>query len=91
MDTVYVRYEDDGPSGICGQACSITNPWDILHIFDDESGFRDFMKSTENITNRLNPRVTTLWFSGDNSLVPQVQDHRTTQESDSASNTEPPK
>jgi hypothetical protein len=61
---VYARYMDDGPNGICGQACSITNPWDKLYIFADEIKFREFARYVENIKHRKNPRIEGIW--GDN-------------------------
>lgn len=36
---------DDGPKGICGQAMSVTCPWQHLHFFPDEQAFRDFVET----------------------------------------------
>jgi len=58
----YVRYKDDGSLGICGQACSITNPWDKLHIFENYDEARKFMKNIENFkSHRENPRIDYYW------------------------------
>ena len=51
-------YEDDGPSGICGQACSITNPWKRLYLFETEEKMREFARSVENSQGRLRPRIS---------------------------------
>jgi hypothetical protein len=58
---VYIRYQDDGPSGPCGQLTS-TNPWDQLHVFPDYEQARMFMHQVENHTvGRKNPRITGVW------------------------------
>ena len=58
----YIRYKDDGPSGICGQACSITNPWDKLDIFENYDEARKFMKNIKNFeSHRKNPRIDYYW------------------------------
>ena len=69
---VYVRYQDDGPLGICGQMCSITNPWDQLHIFSNESKARKFMRKVETIKIRKNSRVTGMWEDDQDQMYPSV-------------------
>jgi len=58
---IYIRYQDDGPSGPCGQATSTTSPWDILHIFKDQKSYRKFTKLVESMTWRKNSRITAIW------------------------------
>ncbi len=77
---IYLRYQDDGPNGICGQACSITNPWDVLHVFDDEDSAYWFKRNLEKNKSRENARITMQWDSENNSLVPEVVVHKTTTE-----------
>lgn len=57
------RYQDDGPNGICGQAMSITMPWDKLHIFYNEDDLRTYIRSIEagDFKTRKNPRITNCW------------------------------
>lgn len=55
-------YEDDGPSGICGQSCSITNPWKKLYIFETEEKMREFLRNVEEIKTRKNSRVSGLFY-----------------------------
>ena len=69
---VYVRYQDDGPLGICGQMCAITNPWDQLHIFPNESEARKFMRKVESIRFRKNSRVTGMWVDDQDQMYPSV-------------------
>jgi len=59
--TVYVNYTDQGPAGICGQSCDVTNPWNRLYIFDDYDTARQFMESLEGGNGRLHPRVKYYW------------------------------
>lgn len=58
QDKFAVVYADDGPNGICGQSCSITNPWSRLHLFDSEEKMRDFCRKVESDRVRKNSRVT---------------------------------
>lgn len=59
---VYLRYQDDGPSGFCGQTTSVTSPWDQLHIFPDYDSAREYMRQLEQWPpGRKNPRVTAIW------------------------------
>ena len=60
----YIRYQDDGPSGVCTNACSETNPWDELHIFESYDDARIFMKDVEQgkyKKGRLNSKITCIW------------------------------
>jgi hypothetical protein len=72
---VYVRYQDDGPVGICGQACSITNPWDQLHIFGDEKKAHEFARKIEKYAGRKNARITASWVDNQETMYPSVQRH----------------
>ena len=73
----YVRYQDDGPRGFCGQICGITNPWDHLHIFKDEDSAREFMRKVEVEAdqNRENSRVTAMWIDDQDQMYPAIQRH----------------
>ncbi|MEA3421776.1 MAG: hypothetical protein U9Q97_08910 [Acidobacteriota bacterium] len=71
----YVRYQDDGPRGFCGQICATTNPWDHLHIFTDEDLAREFMRKVEVIQSRQNPRITMVWIDDEREMYPEVQRH----------------
>ena len=62
---VYLRYQDDGPLGACGQIISVTNPWDRLYIFKDHEAAYEFMREVESCRGRKNPRVTKIWQAGD--------------------------
>ena len=62
---VYIRYQDDGPLGVCGQTTDITSPWDRLYIFKDHEAAYEFMRKVENSRGRKNPRVTNIWQAGD--------------------------
>ena len=62
---VYVRYQDDGPLGACGQTANITSPWDRLYIFQDYLDARKFMRKVEKSRGRKNPRVTKIWQAWD--------------------------
>lgn len=57
---VYVRYQDDGPTGICGQTTDITSPWDKLFIVDDYDQLKD-LEALIKLQHRLNGRITTIW------------------------------
>lgn len=57
-----VVYEDDGPNGICGQSCSITNPWKKLYIFETEERMREFLRNVEESKSRKNSRVSGLFY-----------------------------
>jgi hypothetical protein len=57
-----VIYEDDGPNGICGQSCSITNPWKQLYVFETEEKMREFSRRVENDRSRKNSRITYLFY-----------------------------
>ena len=52
-----VVYKDDGPSGICGQSCSITSPWTHLYLFSNYKAVKDFIDKIKNQTGRKNARV----------------------------------
>ena len=58
---IYLRYQDDGVEGLCGQACSITNSWDVLHVFNSEDSAYLFTRNIEFIESRKNPRITMRW------------------------------
>lgn len=55
-------YEDDGPSGICGQSCSITNPWKRLYLFETEEKMREFARAVENSKGRLRSRISYTFY-----------------------------
>ena len=38
-------YSDRGPSGVCGQACSITMPWCSIMFFSDEDTMHEYLKT----------------------------------------------
>lgn len=57
-----VVYEDDGPNGICGQSCSITNPWKRLYVFETEEKMREFCRKVENDRARRNSRITGVFY-----------------------------
>lgn len=39
--TVFLLYKDDGPVGICGQAMSITSPWQkLIEVEDTDVAYR---------------------------------------------------
>lgn len=61
-DMFAVIYEDDGPNGICGQSCSVTNPWKKLYLFKSEEGLRNFCREVENNNTRKNSRVTYMFY-----------------------------
>jgi hypothetical protein len=59
---IYVNYRDDGPAGLCAQACSITSPWNRLYRFENFDAFRQWLKSFEdNPPKRANPRIQNYW------------------------------
>jgi hypothetical protein len=41
-----VVYNDDGPSGPCGQEMSITSPWTNVWLFDSEEAAWEFASKT---------------------------------------------
>jgi hypothetical protein len=53
----YYVYEDDGPSGACGQSTYITAPWRFLLKSDDEIGRDDLNKAIRKLRRR-NMRIT---------------------------------
>lgn len=59
--TYYIAYKDDGPKGICGQAMSITSPWNKLIIFDDYFKMKKFADNIDDFSHRLNPRIEGYW------------------------------
>jgi len=63
-----VAYEDDGPSGICGQACSITNPWRKLYLFETEEKMREFVRKIEQTTGRLRGRIVGMYYPAPGSV-----------------------
>ena len=62
---IFMRYQDDGPSGPCGQACSTTNNWDILYIFENNDSARKFTREVEEMKSRENARVSMSWTDDD--------------------------
>lgn len=58
---IYVRYQDDGPAGICGQEARTTSDWDQLHIFNSYKKAHEFIREVERSTGRRNPRATAMW------------------------------
>lgn len=72
----YLRYQDEGPSGICGQSCSITCPWDQLHIFLTEKKAEEFQQKVKDYKGRKNARITGVWYDDEEiSMYPSVQRH----------------
>ena len=71
----YVRYQDDGPNGPCGQSCSTTNPFDQLHIFECMNDANKWMRSVELLKTRKNPRVTMVWYDDNELFCPLVVKH----------------
>lgn len=73
-----VVYTDEGPSGICGQAMSITRPWTRIWLFSSEQTMHAFLKVQEPVkTGRKKARWTTVYPKGytqcvDNSFVEVV-------------------
>ena len=61
MSKYYVRYQDDGPMGLCGQAMSITMPWDRLYVFDCAEDADRFCAGVRESNGRKNARVTARW------------------------------
>ena len=61
MNKSYVRYQDDGPSGACGQSVSNTMPWDILYVFNSPDDADQFCKNVSKGRGRKNVRVTARW------------------------------
>jgi len=59
-------YEDDGPSGICGQSVDITIPWKKLYLFDDEEVMHNFTQKIRDCKGkcggRRNVRVTGIFY-----------------------------
>ena len=72
---IYLRYQDDGAQGLCGQAYSITESWDILHIFEDEDDAHLFKRAVEMVKSRKNPRITNRWDDRTYGMVPEVKSH----------------
>lgn len=66
----YAHYEDDGPSGPCGQGFSTTKPWNRLYVFTDPKAWLDFQHDVQVETFRLNARVTGAWADGDDHYEP---------------------
>jgi len=75
----YVRYQDDGPLGACGQICEITNPWDRLHIFKTEKAANEFLrmfKKNPSVCGRRNARITGIWHDDQEiAMYSSVQRH----------------
>jgi len=64
MSKYYVAYEDNGPSGPCGQTVENTAPWRKLYIFNDETEARAFVaRVTEHPfkLGRIRPRIIGFW------------------------------
>ena len=60
-----VVYTDEGPSGICGQAMSITCPWTRVWLFSSEQAMHAFLKVQEPVkTGRKKARWTTVYPKG---------------------------
>ena len=58
-----VIYEDDGPSGMCGQSTLTTSPWKRLYLFKSESKMRKFLQQIESSKGRMNSRVSYVFYS----------------------------
>lgn len=67
VEYFYIGYEDDGPSGPCGQCTSITSKWRKLYIFTDYQKAKDFIDSVNSRKMcRIRPRIVGFW--GDSKL-----------------------
>ncbi len=69
MDRVALHYQDDGPSGPCGQTMSVTSPWSRIYIYEgptaevDADAFRSYLQVNQ--IGRRNARVTAMWCEAD--------------------------
>jgi hypothetical protein len=64
----YLAYEDDGPSGPCGQSVSITMPWRKLLVYenpDDAYALMGFLASRTVFGGRRRPRIVGAWSDDD--------------------------
>ena len=62
-------YEDDGANGPCGQAGSVTNKRIKLCLFESQDEMRKAIWEIEDIKNRLNPRVTDIFYPDEINFV----------------------
>ena len=68
IESLYaITYQDDGPSGLCSQVCSITKPWRRLYLFDSEDKFREYLNNIDKIKSRKNPQITGIYYPKGNS------------------------
>ena len=58
---IYAIYKDDGPGGFCGQAMSITCPWEHLYRLKNYDDFRAFREKVEATKGRQNPRIVAVF------------------------------
>ncbi len=57
-----VVYKDDGPSGICGQSCSITTPWVRLYLLSSYEAVKVFTEKLSPNNGRKNSRVEYIFY-----------------------------
>lgn len=67
----FVRYQDDGAMGGCGQSCSISDPLNQMHVFENEDDAKAFIKRVrEDKPTRKNQRITGIWT--ENEIIKHV-------------------
>lgn len=75
-ERVYVRYQDDGPSGPCGQTMNVTSPWDRLYVYENEEDARAFVRFVKDKRvgwGRRNPRISGYWSWADGNAYEGVR------------------
>ena len=73
IERFFVAYEDDGPSGPCGQDMRTTSPWRRLYEFDNEDDALAFYKLLKSGTWRFRLRSRAVGFWSDSGLYGLVE------------------
>ena len=65
-EIIILAYEDQGPSGACGQVMSVTAPWHQLLIFFDFEEAKEFQENIyKHNPHRINPRIVDSYYGRD--------------------------
>ncbi len=57
----YISYQDEGPSGACGQGCHITSPWNNLYIVNGTmAAIKEYLEKLLN--QRRKKMKINVWF-----------------------------
>jgi len=62
---IYAAYEDEGPTGPCGQSLEITSPWHRLYTFNTFESLQKFCDALKAGKGRKRAKVTSYWTEED--------------------------